>query len=676
MQYVVCPNLDFTWHVKNSGMPPTKISITSVESLGNNQYEVDITFRADATMSLASLSELKIIGNLYKMLFSRNLNVDTGITNPGDWTTSMTITASPDSNGYVTMPVFTIQFDWCSAGVTDQSECNSWNYARSYDYFEGCNADNQNHANADSSLYKWPANCANAGSQNINTSQGTTTFAAAATTVKTTSTTNGPGVTTVKTTSTTANGNGQTTCVPNTAYGQCGGTTWSGNTNCVSGYYCSSMNDWFFQCVPGTSADQVFGKTSSVVTTTSTTSASTSKTTSSTSTSTFTSKTASSTPTTSTTSTSTSTSSTATITNNDSNTSAAPNTAYGQCGGTTWSGNTNCVSGYYCSSMNDWFFQCVPGTSADQVFGKTSSVVTTTSTTSASTSKTTSSTSTSTFTSKTASSTPTTSTTSTSTSTSSTATITNNDSNTSAAPNTAYGQCGGTTWSGNTNCVSGYYCSSMNDWFFQCVPGTSADQVFGKTSSAVTTTTSTPSGTGSDDVYPASSTGAASTSSSASPAVVASSSSVVVKASSAASASSSVTAVSSTAAGSTTSAAQGSSVTPVPAYGTCGGKTYTGYTKCVSGFHCQSQNEWYYQCVQGTGSDDVYTATSIATSSSSLVTEVDPAGKTIVVSSSSSVVVKASSSASASSSVTAVSSAATGSTTSAAQGSAVTPVPA
>ncbi|KAH3687090.1 hypothetical protein WICPIJ_001919 [Wickerhamomyces pijperi] len=58
--------------------------------------------------------------------------------------------------------------------------------------------------------------------------------------------------------------------------------------------------------------------------------------------------------------------------------------------------------------------------------------------------------------------------------------------------------------------------------------------------------------------------------------VVSSSSSVVLKASSAASASSSVTAVSSTAAGSTTSAAQGSFVTPVPAYGTCGGKTYTG----------------------------------------------------------------------------------------------------
>ncbi|KAG8976878.1 hypothetical protein FRC05_002815 [Tulasnella sp. 425] len=39
----------------------------------------------------------------------------------------------------------------------------------------------------------------------------------------------------------------------------------------------------------------------------------------------------------------------------------------------------------------------------------------------------------------------------------------------------------------------------------------------------------------------------------------------------------------------------------VPLYGQCGGLTYTGDTECVSGAVCQYQNDYYSQCVTGTG---------------------------------------------------------------------------
>ncbi|TFK18221.1 carbohydrate deacetylase [Coprinopsis marcescibilis] len=32
-------------------------------------------------------------------------------------------------------------------------------------------------------------------------------------------------------------------------------------------------------------------------------------------------------------------------------------------------------------------------------------------------------------------------------------------------------QCGGSGWTGSTSCVSGYFCSVLNDWYHQCLPG-------------------------------------------------------------------------------------------------------------------------------------------------------------------------------------------------------------
>ncbi|KAF7551313.1 hypothetical protein G7Z17_g5091 [Cylindrodendrum hubeiense] len=47
-----------------------------------------------------------------------------------------------------------------------------------------------------------------------------------------------------------------------------------------------------------------------------------------------------------------------------------------------------------------------------------------------------------------------------------------------------------------------------------------------------------------------------------------------------------------------------------PLYGQCGGKTWTGATTCVSGSFCQYYNEYYSQCIPGTGTGSTTTTTS------------------------------------------------------------------
>ncbi|KZW00840.1 hypothetical protein EXIGLDRAFT_123379 [Exidia glandulosa HHB12029] len=55
----------------------------------------------------------------------------------------------------------------------------------------------------------------------------------------------------------------------------------------------------------------------------------------------------------------------------------------------------------------------------------------------------------------------------------------------------AWAQCGGIGWSGGTTCVSGYYCSNINAYYFQCVPGVASSSAStASTSSAPQTTTS------------------------------------------------------------------------------------------------------------------------------------------------------------------------------------------
>ncbi|PKS07323.1 hypothetical protein jhhlp_005925 [Lomentospora prolificans] len=42
-----------------------------------------------------------------------------------------------------------------------------------------------------------------------------------------------------------------------------------------------------------------------------------------------------------------------------------------------------------------------------------------------------------------------------------------------AAQQSGWGQCGGNGWSGPTTCVSGWTCTYQNDWYSQCLPGSS-----------------------------------------------------------------------------------------------------------------------------------------------------------------------------------------------------------
>ncbi|KAI9046461.1 hypothetical protein LZ554_009210 [Drepanopeziza brunnea f. sp. 'monogermtubi'] len=61
------------------------------------------------------------------------------------------------------------------------------------------------------------------------------------------------------------------------------------------------------------------------------------------------------------------------------------------------------------------------------------------------------------------------------------------------AQNAAYQQCGGSSWTGTTACVSGFYCLYQSQWYSQCVPGTaSTTAVAGPSTTVKTSTTSKP----------------------------------------------------------------------------------------------------------------------------------------------------------------------------------------
>lgn len=67
-----------------------------------------------------------------------------------------------------------------------------------------------------------------------------------------------------------------------------------------------------------------------------------------------------------------------------------------------------------------------------------------------------------------------------------------------AAQSGAYGQCGGTGWTGATTCVSGYVCTYANEYYSQCVPGTAsstASSTAASTTLATSTSTSSQSAT-------------------------------------------------------------------------------------------------------------------------------------------------------------------------------------
>lgn len=60
-----------------------------------------------------------------------------------------------------------------------------------------------------------------------------------------------------------------------------------------------------------------------------------------------------------------------------------------------------------------------------------------------------------------------------------------------AAQQSAYGQCGGSGYTGSTSCTSGYTCTSQNAYYYQCVPGTATASASATATSATTTATTT-----------------------------------------------------------------------------------------------------------------------------------------------------------------------------------------
>ncbi|KAL5485662.1 hypothetical protein ACEPAI_6703 [Sanghuangporus weigelae] len=66
-----------------------------------------------------------------------------------------------------------------------------------------------------------------------------------------------------------------------------------------------------------------------------------------------------------------------------------------------------------------------------------------------------------------------------------------------SAQQAVWGQCGGIGWTGPTTCVAGTFCSYQNDWYSQCVPGTSTTGPTQPSQSTTTTTTSGPAPSGS-----------------------------------------------------------------------------------------------------------------------------------------------------------------------------------
>ncbi|RPA81238.1 hypothetical protein BJ508DRAFT_115648 [Ascobolus immersus RN42] len=59
----------------------------------------------------------------------------------------------------------------------------------------------------------------------------------------------------------------------------------------------------------------------------------------------------------------------------------------------------------------------------------------------------------------------------------------------------AWGQCGGINYSGATTCVSGHYCSKLNDYYSQCIPGTAPGGGTPSSTTSVVQPTNPPSST-------------------------------------------------------------------------------------------------------------------------------------------------------------------------------------
>ena len=401
--YAKCPSLNFSF--KNHGSyPPASASVVSAYQVDENDYEITLQFSAQYCPPLSNLDQAAIIGvnspesSVY-YLHDSNQKIS-NIADSCDWSARFVVTGA-ETDGVVCVPNFQIHYSWFS-GLASSSYASSFKYNSAYEYAMNCVHDNNNNAQSDFSQYCFAVDSVPESSSSVassaieslsssvvssaieslssSSSSAIATVAPSTISVPTVepttssfidipsyvnssipSTTFSSSLTTI---TTSASGNKKLAEL----YYQCGGINWTGATACVEGAVCSSMNPFYYQCVAGPTP-----------TTTPTTTKATTKYTTS-------------------------------------NTAIPTTTAllYGQCGGNNWTGATVCVEGAVCSSMNDWYYQCVAGP---------------------------------------------------------TPTTTKHTTSNTAIPTTfapLYGQCGGNNWTGATACSQGV-CSSMNDFYYQCV---------------------------------------------------------------------------------------------------------------------------------------------------------------------------------------------------------------
>merc|ERR1711920_990186 len=130
------------------------------------------------------------------------------------------------------------------------------------------------------------------------------------------------GTTTTTMTESPASNTGASTTLAK-AWDQCGGSNWQGATQCVEGCVCEKQNDYYSQCLPTPRSNPSASEHSQEGSTGSSPIE-------------------------------------ADIIVTDGDSSASQVSAWGQCGGLSWDGPTQCAVGYTCERQNDHYSQCVP----------------------------------------------------------------------------------------------------------------------------------------------------------------------------------------------------------------------------------------------------------------------------------------------------------------------------
>ncbi|KAH3688169.1 hypothetical protein WICPIJ_000811, partial [Wickerhamomyces pijperi] len=155
-----CVGQDYTSHSKNGNFPKVDIWISNVVSYGNDQYAVTISYKpvdSSQVLPMGALSELKLLYSINHKFYSTNDKIyEIDQVEHIDYTILLTLPA--DSQNEVTMMCgWTLQFDWCGVGITEEgaAACKDWTFGYSYDYHLTCNANDQ----GDGPLYKWPKDC-------------------------------------------------------------------------------------------------------------------------------------------------------------------------------------------------------------------------------------------------------------------------------------------------------------------------------------------------------------------------------------------------------------------------------------------------------------------------------------------------------------------------------------